>query len=348
MVIVHTPDSRYNGVCVCSPYHKEFFMPRVAFVSFTNLTPSSELIGHWAKIARKAEETGDKTYVNSDFEMLIAQANLLEEAGIILENVGWNDPEISWEAYSAIVVRTTWDYFLADNYPKFLAWFDRIEKLPVWNPIAIMRWNIDKHYLSELATLGIRIPPSVWVEKGDKAVIADIMREQNWTSAVAKPCVGGGAYGLLRYDTVEQAEAGQAEFESAVAGSALLVQALIPQITTDGEWSFLFFMGSDGTPQFSHAVQKIPTSGDIRVQGGVNTPQTPSDALIEQARDMLMAAQSLFRTPLLYARVDVVRVNEGLMLMELELIEPYFFFVEMGEDNAPAGRFIRALQVVLG
>ncbi|MDX2077045.1 MAG: hypothetical protein SFZ02_11480 [bacterium] len=323
-------------------------MPRVAFVSFTHTIPSSQLTGFWAEQAKHAEETGEMTYVNNDFRVLNNQKALLEETGIILENVGWNDPTVDWEAYSAIVVRTTWDYFRADNYPKFLAWFDRIEKLPVWNPVAIMRWNADKHYLRELATLGVRIPPSVWVEKGESANVAAIMREQNWTSAIAKPCVGGGAYGLLRYDTVEQAEAGQAEFESAVAESALLVQALIPQIRTDGEWSFLFFMGSDGTLQFSHALQKTPVSGDIRVQGGVNTPQTPSDTLIEQARDMLMAAQSLFRTPLLYARVDVVRVDEGLMLMELELIEPYFFLTEMGDDTAPTERFIRSLQVILG
>jgi glutathione synthase/RimK-type ligase-like ATP-grasp enzyme len=323
-------------------------MPRVAFVSFTHTIPSSQLTGFWAEQTKRAEETGEMTYVSNDFLVLNNQKALLEETGIILENVGWNDPTIDWEAYSAIIVRTTWDYFRVDNYPKFLAWFDRIEKLPVWNPVAIMRWNADKHYLYELAQMGVRIPPSVWVEKGETANIAKIMRDNGWVSAIAKPCVGGGADGLLRYDTIEQAEAGQDEFAKSTSEQAMIVQQLVAQITTDGEWSFLFFMGSDGTLQFSHALQKVPTSGDIRVQGGVNTPQTASDVLIEQARDMLMAAQSLFRTPLLYARVDVVRVDEGLMLMELELIEPYFFLTEMGDDVAPAERFIRSLQVILG
>jgi glutathione synthase/RimK-type ligase-like ATP-grasp enzyme len=325
---------------------KECLMPRVAYVSFTHTKPSSEFTGFWAEIVRHAEETGEMTYVGADFGLLTAQTTLLEETGIILENVGWNDPTVDWEAYSAIVIRSTWDYHY--SYPQFLAWLDRVEKLPMWNQPAVIRWNSDKHYLRELATLGVRIPPSVWVETGDTANIANIMREQNWTSAIAKPCVGAGAHGLLRYDTVEQAEAGQAEFASAVAESALLVQALIPQITTEGEWSFLFFMGSDGTPQFSHAIQKIPASGDIRVQSGVNTPQSASEGIIEQARDMLMAAQSLFRTPILYARVDAVPINGVLVLMELELIEPYFFFKDMGDDTAPAERFIRALQVVLG
>ncbi|HRF94875.1 MAG TPA: hypothetical protein PLZ51_06770, partial [Aggregatilineales bacterium] len=243
-------------------------MPRVAFVSFTHTIPSSQLTGFWAEQTKRAEETGEMTYVSNDFLVLNNQKALLEETGIILENVGWNDPTIDWEAYSAIVVRTTWDYFRVDNYPKFLAWFDRIEKLPVWNPVAIMRWNADKHYLHELAQMGVRIPPSVWVEKGETANIAQIMRDKGWVSAIAKPCVGGGADGLLRYDTIEQAEAGQDEFAKSTSERAMIVQQLVPQITTDGEWSFLFFMGSDGTPQFSHALQKVPTSGDIRVQGG--------------------------------------------------------------------------------
>jgi glutathione synthase/RimK-type ligase-like ATP-grasp enzyme len=322
-------------------------MPKVAFVSFTHTIPSSQLTGFWAEQAKRAEETGEMTYVSEDFKLLSVQTALLEETGITLENVGWNDPSVNWEDYSAIVIRTTWDYFRADNYPKFLAWFDRIETLPVWNSVAIMRWNSDKHYLRELGEMGVRVPPSVWVEKGEQANIAQIMREKGWTSAIAKPCVAGGAYGLLRYDTIEQAEAGQAEFEVAVAESSLLVQILIPQIMTEGEWSFLFFMGSDGTLQFSHALQKVPATGDIRVQGGENIPRTPTDNMIEQAQDMLLAAQSLFPTPLLYARVDVVPIDGVLVLMELELIEPYFFLKEMN-DVAPIERFIRALQVALG
>lgn len=322
-------------------------MPKVAFVSFTHTIPSSQLTGFWAEQARRAEESGEMTYVSEDFKLLSAQTALLEETSIILENVGWNDPSVKWEDYSAIVIRTTWDYFRADNYPKFLAWFDRIEKLPVWNPVAIMRWNSDKHYLQELAQMGVRIPASVLVEKDETVNIAQIMREKGWTSAIAKPCVGGGAYGLLRYDTIEQAETGQTEFEQACGQSALLVQTLITQITTEGEWSFLFFMGADGSLQFSHALQKVPATGDIRVQGGENIPRIPSDNMIQQAQDMLLAAQSLFPTPLLYARVDVVPIDGVLVLMELELIEPYFFLKEMN-DVAPIERFIRALQVALG
>lgn len=322
-------------------------MPKVAFVSFTHTIPSSQLTGFWAEQAKRAEETGEMTYVSEDFKLLSAQTALLEETGITLENVGWNNPTINWEDYSAIVIRTTWDYFRADNYPKFLAWFDRIEKLPVLNPVAIMRWNSDKHYLSELAQMGVRIPPSVFVEKGEIANIAQIMRDNGWTSAIAKPCVGGGADGLLRYDTIEQAEAGQDEFARASSERAMIVQQLVTQIITDGEWSLLFFMGADGSLQFSHALQKVPATGDIRVQGGQNIPKTPTEAMIEQAQDMLSAAQSLFPAPLLYARVDVVPIDGVLVLMELELIEPYFFLKEM-DDVVPIERFIRALQVALG
>ncbi len=322
-------------------------MAKVAFVSFTHTIPSSQLTGFWAEQAKIAEESGEMTYISEDFKLISAQTALREETGIQLENVGWNDPTIHWEDYSAIVIRSTWDYFRPDNYPKFLAWFDRIETLPVWNSVPMMRWNSDKHYLRELAQMGVRIPPSVWVEKGEQANIAQIMRQQGWSSAIVKPCVAGGAEGLLRYDTIEQAEAGQAEFAQAISERAMIVQQLVRQITTDGEWSYLFFMGADGKPTFSHAVQKIPQTGDIRVQGGQNIPMIPTDEHIQQAHDMILAAQSLFPTPILYARVDVVPRDGTLVLMELELIEPYFFFLEMN-NPAPIERFIRALQVVLG
>lgn len=322
-------------------------MPKIAYVSFKHTIPSSQLTGFWAELAKHAEETGEMTYINEDFKLLSAQTALLKQFGMDVVNVGWNDPAICWEDYDAIVVRSTWDYHRADNYPHFMAWLERVEKLPVWNPVRVMRWNSDKHYLRELQQMGVRIPPSVWVEKGEVANIAQMMRDNGWASAIAKPCVGAGAYGLLRYDTIAQAQAGQDEFAQATAKQAMIVQQLVEQIVTEGEWSYIFFIGADGQPSFSHALQKIPQTGDIRVQGGQNIPQNPSDEFIQQARDMVLAVQSLFTTPLLYARVDVVPIDGVLMLMELELIEPYFFFAEMN-DTAPIQRFIHALRVVLG
>ena len=46
--------------------------------------------------------------------------------------------------------RTTWDYF--DRFAEFSAWLDRVQSLTrLCNPPATVRWNLDKHYLADLA-----------------------------------------------------------------------------------------------------------------------------------------------------------------------------------------------------
>ena len=74
-----------------------------------------------------------------------------------MEAVVWTDLSIRWQAYDAIVIRSTWDYHLKSGL--FLQWFGILEQsgAKIFNPISILRWNIDKHYLLDLKTKNIRI-----------------------------------------------------------------------------------------------------------------------------------------------------------------------------------------------
>jgi hypothetical protein len=83
---------------------------------------------------------------------------------------------------------------------------------------------------------------------------------------------------------------------------------------------------------------KRPRAGDFRVQeelGGSAERREPPQALVEQARQALAAAPA----PCLYARVDGVERDGGLVVMELELIEPVLYF---GADPGAADRFAGA------
>ena len=108
--------------------------------------------------------------------------------------------------------------------------------------------------------------------------------------------------------------------EAALRGRAYMAQPFVPEILTSGETSLFYFNG-----RYSHAVLKMPKTGDFRVQeeyGGMITPADPPRDLVETCG----AIAQLFDPPLLYARVDIVRTGELFLLMELELIEPALYF----------------------
>ena len=233
-------------------------------------------------------------------------APLRKALGEEAEPVIWSDPDVDWSVYDAVLIRTIWDYF--ERHEEFLAWLDRVP-VPMWNPADTLRWNSEKTYLRELEAEGVRTIPTAW--EG----------EVPWDEAIVKPTVAGGSLGLRRAEKGEPIEPG------------FIAQPFIPDVVNAGELSLVFFEG-----QFNHAVRKTPAEGDIRVQpehGGIVTPADPSAAELEMAERALAAAGR----DLLYARVDFVG---DCMLIELEAIEPRFFF-EYGPPEA-AGKLAQAFR----
>jgi glutathione synthase/RimK-type ligase-like ATP-grasp enzyme len=217
-------------------------------------------------------------------------AVLREGLGGVAEPAVWSDPDVDWSAYDAVLIRSVWDYF--ERHADFLAWLDRVP-VPTWNPADTLRWNSEKTYLRELEAEGVRTIPTVWDG------------EVPWDDAIIKPTVAGGSLGLRRAEKGEPVEPG------------FMAQPFIPDIVNAGELSLVFFEG-----QFSHAVRKTPAEGDIRVQpehGGIVTAAAPTADELSAAERVLAAADR----DLLYARVDFVGDT---MLIELEAIEPRFFF----------------------
>ena len=233
-------------------------------------------------------------------------APLLAVLGADAEPAVWSDPSVDWSAYDAVLIRSVWDYFL--RHDQFLAWVARVP-VPIWNPADTIRWNSVKTYLRELEAGGVRTIPTAWTG------------EVPWEEAILKPTVAGGSLGLRRAEKGEPIEPGW------------MAQPFLPDIVSAGELSVVFFDG-----EFSHAIRKIPAEGDIRVQpeyGGRVVAAEPTAAELARAEGVLDAAGR----DLLYARVDFV--GDG-MLIELEAIEPRFFF-EYAPAEAP-GRLAQALR----
>lgn len=260
--------------------------------------------------------------------------DLLRQQGFNVEAVSWDDPAINWQKFEAIIVRSCWDYHHRPQ--EFRHWLDLMQTLGVrfFNPLDVIRWNMDKTYLRDLQRQGVTVPPTVWLEQRHPANLFDLLHEQGWAKAVVKPTISGTAYQTWLTSPAEAANQ-QAPFEQLLAERAVMVQQFLPQIVSDGEWSLMFF-----NRQFSHAVIKRAKSGDFRVQddfGGTVTAETPSPDLLAQAEQILARIKS----PLLYARVDGVVIDGHFTLMELELFEPHLFFYIV--PQAPA-RFAQAVR----
>jgi glutathione synthase/RimK-type ligase-like ATP-grasp enzyme len=181
----------------------------------------------------------------------------LERLGIQPIICIWNDPDVDWSTFDAVLIRTIWDYF--KHHAAFLAWLHRLDRLdvPTINDSALLHWNSDKRYLLELAEHGIDIIPTQLVSAHE---LRDVLAAMLGQQVVIKPTISGGAWHTLRGTVGDQT------FAKAVTQLPreydYLVQPFVPEIVSDGEWSLLYFGG-----QFSHAVIKRPAVGDYRVQG---------------------------------------------------------------------------------
>lgn len=245
----------------------------------------------------------------------------LNKHGIGVTPALWDDLNFDWGAYSTVVIRSCWDYHLRPI--EFSNWLTLLEKLGVaiWNPAEVVRWNMDKTYLSELQQQGVAILPSVWLPRYAKVNLAHLLEEKNWTQAVVKPTISAAADNTFLV-SLESVTARQAKFDQLLQQGGLLVQEFAPEVQERGEWSLMFFGG-----QYSHAVLKRPAGGDFRVQrhlGGSHGSAEPARTLVDQAA----AAVSAAGADLLYARVDGIERAGSLFLMELEIIEPLLFFAD--------------------
>ncbi|MFT4226634.1 ATP-grasp domain-containing protein [Micropruina sp.] len=238
---------------------------------------------------------------------------------------------LDWRAASElsgsdlVVIKSPWDY--ARRVTEFVDWLGRVEsQTRVVNHPRTIRWNLDKHYLGELAEHGVAVCPTVYCGTLDevRAAVAELPRR-----VVLKPTVSASSAntGLFEPD-----DPGLLLLARQIVdlGKQVMVQPALDSIGRVGERSLIHFDG-----RFVHAVGRSPLlalgGGLLGTSRGAITPVSPASDERELAEEVLAVAGELMATrgvtePPVHARVDLARDEAGRpVLMELELFEPSFF-----------------------
>lgn len=233
----------------------------------------------------------------------------------------WDDSEFNWQTVDACLIRTTWDY--VPRHREFVAWAERVSRRTLlFNSPDVVRWNVHKGYLKELETRGVPIVPTCWLEAGAAVDLEAVLRSQGWRRAFLKPAVGATASDTLRF---EMTPSGLREAEShlnrMLPVQTMLLQPYLWPVESRGELSAIWIDG-----RVTHAVRKVPRTGDYRVQddyGATDRSYALNGAELERVRKVFDALD----TEILYGRADFLWDDRGsLRLSELELVEPSLFF----------------------
>ncbi len=249
-------------------------------------------------------------------QLLISQ---LENHNLKVIRKNWRSSDFDWSECELAVFRTTWDYF--DRFKEFSKWLNVVSnQTNLLNPIELIRWNMDKHYLLDLEEKGINIIPMLIEEAGSNITLKEFLNQSGWQDCVLKPTVSGAGRHTYRIN-VNNTKEYEHIFSDLLNEEAIILQPFQDNIVTSGEYAFMMING-----QFTHAVLKVAKPGDFRVQddfGGTVHKYKPKNQEIEFAESVFSA---MAQTPV-YGRVDLIYDNnEQLAVTELELIEPEMWF----------------------
>ncbi|NQY05433.1 MAG: hypothetical protein HRT68_04295 [Flavobacteriaceae bacterium] len=263
------------------------------------------------------------TEKNSFVDNILLEDGLLQTAlenqGLKVQRLSWDDPDFDWSTTQYALIRTTWDY--QDRFEEFSNWLDHVStQTTLLNPAEVIRWNIDKHYLKDLSDNGVHIAPTRFVEIGESITLSALLAETNWETCVLKPCVSAGGRDTYKISS-ENYQEYEARFQELIQTEAMMLQPFLKRIIEKGEISLMVLDG-----KYTHAVLKTAKSGEFRIQddhGGSVHHYAPTQEEIDFAEATIKAC----KTNPVYARVDIIEDNDGkLSLAEIELVEPELWF----------------------
>ena len=253
---------------------------------------------------------------DADWPLLHAALGSL---GIQAAYAVWDDPAVEWGAFDLVIIRSTWDY--VPRVDAFLAWAAKVAaSTMLLNPLEVIRWNVNKTYLADLAAEGLAVIPTAWAAPGEP-----------WAAPagefVVKPAISAGARETARYRPGDAVAAADHVRRLHDRGQTVMVQPYQHAVDREGEIALVLINGT-----FSHAARKPPL-----LHLGAEVPADPMNRLVLQpasadpselamAGAVALELRRRFGRDPLYSRVDLVNGPAGdPLVLEVELIEPALF-----------------------
>ncbi len=235
----------------------------------------------------------------------------------------WDDPDVDWEAYDRVVLRSVWDY--TSRPEEFLRWCHAVGPERLRNRPELVAFNADKRYLLEL---GVPTVPTTVVASADDPVRLE-------DEVVVKPNISAGGRDTGRFGPESHENARSLIDRILASGRVALVQPYLSAIDEHGEHALVFLGG-----ELSHVLHKRPVLraagvapvadhplgvAAVMLDDDLVGPGTADDCQMELARAVHAHISERFGMPL-YARVDLVPGPDRTpVLLELEVIEPALY-----------------------
>ena len=255
-----------------------------------------------------------------DYDMpLLLEA--VRATGIAVDEVCWDDGLIDWSTYDQVVIRSTWDYHR--RYDEFMQWVRAVST--ICNSVDVITWNTDKHYLAEVAAVGLPIVPTIFIEPGQDDWVNSARYLLAMGDVVVKPAISAGSNDTERHGSLDDTQKHITELLS--AQRSVLLQPYLTDVEVQSETGLVFING-----KYSHAFAKGPLlaqaknmSGGLYAEEEIGVRQPTAEQLLigERAVKWLLSRFG----KLLYARVDLLPTAQGPVIIELELAEPSLYLL---------------------
>ena len=264
----------------------------------------------------------------------------LQQIGARVHVADWDDVTIDWSTFDVALLRSTWDYSM--RLSKFISWAEKVSmQTALLNPLPILQWNIDKHYLTALTHANVPTVFTDFVEPHDDVSekISNFLAHCQAEEIVVKPAIGSGSRDAQRHSRRDMTTISEHVERLVNAKRSVMLQPYLDRVDEDGETALIIYNGC-----FSHAIRKGPLlrSGEGATKGLFAPeeiePRVPDSEQLRVAEQAVAAIP--FPTPL-YARVDLIRDDKDApCVLELELMEPSMFFAHA---EGSADRFAAAI-----
>lgn len=281
----------------------------------------------------------------------------LSESGALVTIKCWTDEDVISTIMDNDLVTFLWAEDYIQNPIAFKKFLEKVKAATetnengasspcVMNHIDLIQWNMDKKYLLDMQNAGFDIPTTEIVDVEQfPSTPALHQRLQEFRSSgpiVLKPSVSASSNNTrLIADISALSIDDVAYLDSCTRGSlrsSLVIQQFEPAIAT-GEYSFIF-VGK----QLSHAVLKVPQSGEFRCQPsfGGRYSRIAIEAIEERTLSVVNSIFYTLRTwfgdgstgEMGYVRIDgLVTEDRPFILMEIEAIEPSLYLEMAGLED---------------